>query len=678
MKRWLLAFILICACAYLASAETDSTWKAYLTEDGNVLVTDKPGAGAEFETLTIGRGQDVFITVEGIEDVKYYSSSYYVAHADENGMLVTGSSGNARIKVYYTPADFVEFRLQVKSEPTKIAFPSASLTLDPGQQYRLVYTLTPKNAGGRIDFYSANEDAVLVDAEGTALAPGRSVVSAELYNGLTAECEVVVRTPPPAKLTLEPLHYGYANESFVPEYRLTGGYNESVTFTSDNPDVCAINADGSILCLKPGGAYINAYASGGDQASCFVNVQPGASAISAGGDIYLYEGGYSAPDVQVTGGSGKYDISISDTRIACAEPDGRLHALKSGQTAVTFTAPGGIACTQSIFVLPAPQLDLRLKKTLLGPNETTLAYLTELPVPLLPAAYASTDTGVFTIDAQGIVHTYAPGRGILEARIGGLTYTLNVQVLPIAMHIAFDAPSIQLGAGDSAQLSARPVDGAGAISYASSDESVAYTDGDTLYALKSGEAAVTASLPGGVSAVQLVTVLPRSEHIYTDAARIAIGAGDSVKINAQLDEGTLSRISWTAGSGLISVSEDGVITSTGLTGTTYTRASVSSGAYADVEVSVLPAPTRVTLNAETLSQGGLFTHYVYMKASETLPLNVTFDGYTHVSWTCTSRDPDIAQIDTSGVITAVKSGTARVTLSVYSGLTAEVLVEVGE
>ncbi len=679
MKRIFLVLLLACAVCFTARAF--AAWQAYELADGTICISDQLLEGDPITTLTLGRGETRYIEVRGAVDYSYYASAYYVAHVDQDGMLKTEDVGKGKLKVYYTKTDAVTFSVNVKRAPTSISLDRKSVSLEPGQQKALDYTLS-KNSAGFVSFYSGNEDVVSVDSHGllTAHRPGTAQVFAETYNGHSARCDVTVVMPAPATIRVQQSFTGYAFEDFSLNAALDGGYMETLSYASSDESVLRVDDAGCVSCLKAGTARITLNASGGASAQVNVNVLSQAAAIAPRQSaLCLYEGGTAAIEAVTTGGSGRFEAESLDPDVAVVQPDGTVRALKSGRGRLLLTAPGGAQCVLPVNVYETPGWLKQLPQVdpvAIGESERIQIY-DEIGVQM-PLRFASSDEGVLRVSPDGVVSALSRGSALISVSSGGVLLQQTVQAVPPASGIAFEQSAIDMGEGDTLRVRARHLGGGGHISYSSNQPQVAsVTEDGVVRALKSGIATITARLAHGGSAQMDVYVRQSAQSIYPEKTRVVIGEGDSTFVPCSFDVGRFSLLKWQSeNESLFTVDENGTIRSVSGTGEADAVVTAASGVRARVRVVVVDAPKDMRLDALRLTQPGLFTDYVALPAGQTHALNAAFDGLDAVHCVYLSRDPQIATVDENGLITALAAGSARVSVTAYNGLTREVLVEV--
>ena len=164
---------------------------------------------------------------------------------------------------------------------TSVSLDKTSLTLEVGENYTLVVTVSPSNATDKtITWSSTNSSVAVVSGEKvTAKSEGTTTITAEAHNGKKATCTVTVNEPAQevievtsvslnkTSLTLE---IG-ASETLTATVLPSNATDKSVTWTSSAQSVATV-ANGKITAVGSGTATITATTSNGKTATCMVTV----------------------------------------------------------------------------------------------------------------------------------------------------------------------------------------------------------------------------------------------------------------------------------------------------------------------------------------------------------------------------------------------------------------------
>ncbi len=218
-------------------------------------------------------------------------------------------------------------------------------------------------------------------------------------------------------------------------------------------------------------------------------------------------------------GSATVSWSSSDEGVATVGSRGLVTAVSNGTA--TITASSGIAsATAAVTVMQsASRIVLESSSaTLVSLGETvqltaTVQDANGQAVDGAAVTWSSSDEGVATVGAQGLVTAVSNGSATITARSGSVSATAAVTVMQTAHGIVLEPQMATLTrAGETVQLAAavldlneQPVDGA-TVSWASSDPGVAAVDDDGLVtAVANGSAGITASY-GDISATARIEV----------------------------------------------------------------------------------------------------------------------------------------------------------------------------
>ena len=197
-----------------------------------------------------------------------------------------------------------------------------------------------------------------------------------------------------------------------------------------------------------------------------------------------------------------------NTAVATVSASGQVKAVGNGSTLIAAQS-GSASATVNVTVMQSAQsiaIDPQTA-TLTAIGETVQLTATvldgnEQPVAGVAVSWTSSDTGVATVDDEGLVTAVGDGSTEITARSGGASASVNVTVMQAAASIVIEPQMATLmAAGETVQLTAtvldrneQPVAGV-AIAWTSSDAGVATVDEEGLVtAVGSGDARITASL----------------------------------------------------------------------------------------------------------------------------------------------------------------------------------------
>lgn len=210
-----------------------------------------------------------------------------------------------------------------------------------------------------------------------------------------------------------------------------------------------------------------------------------------------------------------------------------------------------------------------------------------------------------------------------------------------------------------------------AVAYRSDDEALLSADetGSILAKEAEGTAFVYALDGEGreVSRV-LVTVLEEPLAVSLDQAQMHLIMGSTAKLTPRLNHPVDAGITWsTSDETVAAVSQDGTVTAV-KPGNAVVAAQLSNGSRAELSITVAPPITKVE------TERALYK--VKPGNTKQIALEVQPAGEGEV-FTWTSSDPSVATVNDYGVVTGVKYGTVKITVTgKYSGLSASCDVKV--
>ena len=258
-KAWVLAALCIVALLIILSAA--------LAIGGGVK--NYPTA-AESEILYLGVGQIYNYPVKGDEKIKLKSYDKSIITVDENGNITAVAKGAAKLK-----AGNERLIVEVVDAPQELDIDEKSLSLGVGEEYALPFHIPESKLNTGLSFSVSDGGVVEIDENGriTAVATGKTTVTAETYNGHKASCEISVAGAPhkmSVSLFNDRLYVGTVCDLKVslPE----GSAAKGIQFESDNDQVIAVGKNGKITALSEGTANITVTAYNGVSAGCRITV----------------------------------------------------------------------------------------------------------------------------------------------------------------------------------------------------------------------------------------------------------------------------------------------------------------------------------------------------------------------------------------------------------------------
>ena len=237
----------------------------------------------------------------------------------------------------------------------------SELVLDKGKSETLTATVKPDDATDKtVTWSSSDTKIVTVDSNGkvTAVAGGSATITAKAGDK-QATCTVTVSVPVESVVIDKEsisLEEG-SSSTLVATIKPDDATDKSVSWSSSNTSIAAVDQNGKVTAVKEGKATITAKA-GSQKATCIVTVQKKAIAvasISLNKTSLSLDKGHSetltatvkpddATDKTVTWGS-------SNTKIVAVDSNGKVTAVAGGTATITAKASDKQAtCTVTVSV----------------------------------------------------------------------------------------------------------------------------------------------------------------------------------------------------------------------------------------------------------------------------------------------------------------------------------------
>ena len=677
------------------------------------------GVSLPDRTLTLKKGEEkqLVATVypERATDpsVSWTSSDASVVSVSADGKLKALAPGRSATIVVTTAdgAHTASCTVTVEDDVTGISLGDAEKKLVMHQTFLLTATVhTDDPTKGAITWYSDDKDIASVDDKGlvTAHKVGHTEIHATtVVGGYLATCKVQVQE---TVVTISPefpvLYCGYDDKgirlsaTIAPDYAAGLGVWE---WTSSAPGIAAVSSDGVVTPVDRGTAKITARLGEYGKESIEVTVKRLVDEMYLEPkETELWIGGTDderSLEIAVKGKPENADIpdwSVSgfDNRlVSCDEADGKIKITARDLVGKTKLTVGPVE--KRFNIAPAEcsiEISRHVGSVSLAPATGTV-YVDEEPLVITatvaPAdaknkkvVWSSFDENIAVVVQDGTVGTDGKVRARVTARkAGNVTITVTTDDLRKTAEcrvtvvdrrvtgVTVSPENLTLNVGDVANLTAT-VEPANAknknVSWSSSAPGIAAVDQNgNVTAVKAGTAVITVTTEEGkYKATSVVTVEDkRVTGVTVTPATLTLYEGSSETLTATVTpaDAKNKKVSWSSSApGVAAVDQNGNVTAVKAGTATITVTTEDGGHQASCKVTVEGKKvTGVTVNHQTLT--------LYEGASETLTATVTpADAKNrNVSWK--SSDTSVASVDQSGKVTAVKAGTATITVTTEDG-----------
>ncbi len=460
--------------------------------------------------------------------------------------------------------------------------------------------------------------------------------------------------------------------------------SQRIKWTTSNSSVVKVSSSGKLTARKRGTAVITATAYRTDvKAQCVVtvidsdipdSVEIGLSKIA----MYRYETRQLTAVVSPSTAVQKVKWKSSKSSVVSVSSSGKLTAKKAGTATITCYS------AEDDEVLDKVVVTVRQQDT---PDSISLSPATDVMVvgdtlKLTAQQYPADSCGFFEWRTSSSSRAKVSEDGVVTARkTGWVTITCRskqsskVRETREILIVSASSPhkidigmtELTLNPGNSYQLTPEvlPSGKDGRVTYKTSRSSVAAVNGSgVITARKAGTATITVTSKANKNVVAklVVTVenLPEPKSLKITAPSSEVEKGDKIQLTAvPSPSGTSAEVDWkSSNTDVARVSEDGVVTGrkggVAIITATSKRNSKIKATYS-IEVIDPESPTSIKLDAAVITME--IGEERKMKAT-VYPTSGVEDG---VKWSSSNRT--IARVNSSGVITARRTGTAIISVN---------------
>ncbi|HJU74224.1 MAG TPA: Ig-like domain-containing protein [Gemmatimonadaceae bacterium] len=456
-----------------------------------------------------------------------------------------------------------------------------------------------------------------------------------------------------------------------------------VVWASQNETIATVSQSGVVTGLTAGVVQIAA-SSGGKSASATITVTarpvtlvrltPGSGTIAVGSSITLQAEALDASGAPVLGRPVGW-ASLNEA-VATVSNSGVVVGVAVGSTTITATIDGRSG-TAAITVAPQPVASVVITPTsenlIVGQRFTFRATALNAQNVALPdriAFWSSNNPSVATVTSEGEVLALAVGTARIRATIEGKFADANVTVAPVPVATVAVTPNqVTLNPGQTSQLIVTLTDAAGnvltgrTINYSTSDAQIATVSNSGLVtAVAQGNAQIQVTSEGkSATAAITVNATPIASIVVTPNA-ISLQVAHATTLSAQALDAqgrplTGRTFTWSSSApGVATVDQSGSVTGVSSGSATISASSGGQTGTSTVTVtnvfvaSVVISPKTASVVANSQQQ---FT-------VQLLDANGGSLGQSGRTVTWVSRDPAIATVNSSGLMTAVAAGQTRI------------------
>ena len=477
----------------------------------------------------------------------------------------------------------------------------------------------------------------------------------------------------------------------------TGSYSDgstkdltkSVTWTSSNPAVASIAANGVAKGMAPGSCVATATQASLSGTTTLTIAPPvlvsiavsSASASVASGltDQFTATGKYSDGSTQDISNSATW--SVSNSAVASISPSGMATALSTGSAFVT-AAQGSIHGTAGLAVVPPSLVSIAASSAspsvAAGSTDqfTATGTYSDGSNQILgnSVTWSTSNSAIASISSSGVATGTSHGSVVITATSGTVSGTANLTVTSlVSMAITVPLSTIEIGTTEQLRATGTFSDGStqdvtSVVTWASSDVTKATISNSVptnglVQALKTGSSLITAS-SGGISAASTLTVnggTLTSIVVTSPATTIPLKVVQQITATGTFSDGKTQDITntvvWSSSqSAVASITVSGAVTA--LSVGTATITATSGAVSGNVQLTV----SATNLVSITIQQGNVTIAQSTSKKLNAIGLfndGSTRDISFQATWT--SSTPGVATAQAGGWTHGVTPGSSTIT-----------------
>lgn len=646
---------------------------------------------AESKTLHTNETFSVIPTVSPSntynKNVNYSTSNAAVATVSSGGVITAKKAGTANITVTTADGSNISRTVSVTvlQYVTSISTTVSAPIVYAGETFQLSASAEPNDASNKtLNYNSGNMSIATVNGSGliTAIKAGSTTitVSAADGSGVSKTVPLTVRQKAASIAISNPITELYIGAT----HQLNVGIlpadttDKSVSFSSSDPAIAAVSESGLITPIKKGTVTITAstWDSSNLSTSMTFTVKKYVQSITLSDtNLTLYTGENKTVTVSVLpedADNKTYSFTSSNTAVATVTSAGKITAVKAGSATVTVIALDRSTVTSTVRVTvlqKATSISIDKSITALYTGTAYRLRCTVLPLDTTDKSvtFSSSDTSVLTIDETGLITAKKAGTAIITIRTAdgsNVSGSVNFTICQHVTDIVIDEIPASMYTGEHFQLSAAalPEDATNKmLSYTSSDTAVAeVNESGLITALKAGSTDIIIAAMNGTDVTKTLplTVKQKAEsiEIANPADEIYLGDTYQLSVNISPEDTTDKSVGFSlSDESIAAISETGLITPVKkgtVKVTVKTKDSSNLNDSFDLKI-------RQHVHSMTLSQSDLT---LYTGENETIDPVILPEDADNKHCSFTSSDESVASVNGRGKITAVKAGTAVITI----------------
>ena len=413
-------------------------------------------------TLQAGESREMVVmrrnySVASNTDLTWKSTNSEIASV-ENGVITAHRGGDAIISAETSTGARAEVSVHVDDEEkpiTSITLNNTQMEMNINTRQGLRATITPSDTTDSklLSWESEDPTIAIVSATGnvTAKGAGTTTITVSAENGVSASCEVTVKSPITAvrlSQTDMTLERGASQQLRTMIEPVDTTDDRTLSWSSSVPSVAMVDDEGNVTALSEGYAIIRVETSNGKTATCTVQVVETQEAPITGvsldqENVTLAEGENTTLNATITPSDTTDDRTLiwsSDAPEVAVVNGGVVTAIAPGTATITVTTSNGLSDSCVISVEPK---EIAIDSVSLDHSELTLkaGLSAELIATINPSdttmskalTWESSNADVAVVE-DGVVKAIAQGDALISVTtVNGKRAECTVHVFEVAL-----------------------------------------------------------------------------------------------------------------------------------------------------------------------------------------------------------------------------------------------------
>ena len=652
-------------------------------------------SGIRFETARLSMYETETTTLSPIitpstatnTALTWTTSDANIANVSAAGIVTARAPGNAIITATTKDGGFsdsVTITVSKMVPVTGIYISYNNIELMAGNNYTISAQVFPSNASNKNIIWESSDTsvaAVFNGGEVSANGPGKATITATTVDGgYSSRCTITVtQGVEGVKLSKTKLNIAVGSSKTLTATTIpSNATNKKISWHCADTSIATVTNKGIVTGKKPGTTTVTVMTEEGDfSASCTVVVYtPGDGITINSKKVTIGKGSKTVLTATVTPADAtnkSVTWSSSDASVASVNASGQVAGLKVGSAVITATTADGKykdTCLIEVVQLATEViLDFTNLQMDVGKTKTLTASLRPLTITNKKVKWSSSDKSIATINSNGTITALKAGTVTIKCASadGGAKATCKVTVIQRVTSIKFVNPkeTVKVGAKKILAVTMLPKDASETtFNWKSSNKKIAKVNSKgKVYGVAPGTCTIKVSNAAGtVKAKCTLTVTTGVEGISLDKSTVSISKGRSTTLRAIITPANASNqgVTWSSSNNdVATVNTKGKVTAKAIGYAVITAKANDTGATASCKVRVVYGVSGVKLDQTKL------TLNVGKKATLKATIEPANASNKTLYWR--SSNKNIVRVNASGLIKAVRPGTATITVTTEDG-----------